>query len=417
MTSTDDYNEVIRHLRENFPGFYPIIVPTKRRNKKKCKCKDGEESPKRQQCAPVQSYVPCPPCPPIPPAPPTVPPILPPLIPFGKRAITTWRINYLVSNKFNDAAHIDEDLLDPWGIAILNTQLWVINDGTDVITNYDLFGNKLLGSIDIRESAHHSSHPTGIAINCNGGFSITDGVNSKSSIIMTATKYSTVHGFNPSLDPQYAYIVLDGQLTGQVIEYRGLTIVNGILYLADFFGRKIDVYDSNYVKLANFPFVDGDTCDPIPMDYGPNNIVNIGCYLFVIWAKKDPTLLITDLPGPGNGYISVFNLDGSFVRRFTSRGVLNSPWGMIPAPAECGFPPGSFLVANNGDGRINVFDCDGRYVGPMLNQCGIPIVIEGLRGLAPYYVPGCSEIYFTAAADENIDGLVGSLVPDCSIII
>jgi uncharacterized protein (TIGR03118 family) len=137
--------------------------------------------------------------------------------------------------------------------------------------------------------------------------------------------------------------------------------------------------------------------------------------MYVLWARKDPNVTIHDLDGPGHGFISVFNLDGSFVRRFTSRGVLNSPWAMIPAPCECGFPPGSFLVGNNGDGRINVFDCNGRYVGPMLNMAGIPIKIEGLWGLAPHYTD-FSEIFFASAPDENTDGLVGSIVRDQVIL-
>jgi hypothetical protein len=87
---------------------------------------------------------------------------------------------------------------------------------------------------------------------------------------------------------------------------------------------------------------------------------------------------------------------------------------MIPAPCECGFPPGSFLVGNNGDGRINIFDCNGRYVGPLLNQSGLPVVIEGLWGLAPHYTD-FSEIFFTSAIDEDLDGLLGSLTRDQTI--
>ena len=200
-------------------------------------------------------------------------------------------------------------------------------------------------------------------------------------------------------------------MTGEVSVFKGLAIANNILYLADFFQAHIDVFDSNYNRLNGFYFMDNDTSDPIPLDYGPNNIVHIGCYMYVIYARKDPNIPIHDLNGPGNGFVSVFNLDGSFVRRFTSRGVLNSPWAMIPAPCECGFPPGSFLIGNNGDGRINIFDACGKFVGPMLNQAGLPIVIDGLWGLAPHYA-NFNEIFFTAAPDQLIDGVVGSIVKD-----
>src|SRR5436309_2055835 len=44
-----------------------------------------------------------------------------------KRAVTTWKVNYLVSNIPGEAAHLDPDLVDPRGILILNNQLWVMN--------------------------------------------------------------------------------------------------------------------------------------------------------------------------------------------------------------------------------------------------------------------------------------------------
>lgn len=332
--------------------------------------------------------------------------------PFGpRRAVTTWRVNYLVSNRTNQAAHSDPDLINPWGIVVFQNQLWVVDGSADAITNYDLFGNKLLGTISVRNATHNSSFPTGLAINCGGGFSVSNGTTTKSAQFITASEHGTVHAFNPNVDPLNSYLVLNQQLTGVVSVYKGLAIANGILYLADFFQARIEVFDSSYNRLVGFHFIDGDTSEPIPLDFGPNNIVHIGCHLYVLYARKNPDVPIHDLDGPGHGYISVFNLDGSFVRRFTSRGVLSSPWAMIPAPCECGFPPGSFLVGNNGDGRINVFDCSGKYVGPMLNQGGTPIVIEGLWGLAPHYTD-FSEIFFASAPDEDIDGLVGSIVKD-----
>lgn len=331
-----------------------------------------------------------------------------------RRSVTTWKINYLISNRPNQGSHLDPEVINPWGIVIYNNQLWVVNGSTDRITNYDLFGNRLLGSVTVRDAAHNSSFPTGIAINCGGGFIVSNGSISKSGLFVTATEHGTVHVYNPTVDALNTYLVLNKQLENEVAVFKGLAVANGILYLADFFHSHIDVFDSSYNRLNGYHFIDGDTSDPIPLledGYGPSNIVHIGCFLYVLWGRKDPNVPIHAIAGPGFGFISVFNLDGSFVRRFTSRGVLNNPWGMIPAPCECGFPPGSFLVSNHGDGRINVFDCAGRYVGPLLGQTGLPIFIDGLRGLAPHYTE-FSEIYFTAATDEDIDGTVGSFIRD-----
>lgn len=332
-------------------------------------------------------------------------------IEIPRRCVTTWRVNYLISNRHNFAAHDDPNVVDPWGIVIYNNQIWVVNNGTDSLTNYDLFGNKLLGTISLRNAVHNSSYPTGLSINTGGGFPLTNGTVTKSAQFITGSEHGTVHAINPGVDSLTSFLVINQQLTGQTVVYKGLCIVSGVLFLADFYQNKIDVFDSNYNQLLNYHFIDGDTTDPIPLDYGPYNIVHIGCYLYIIWARKDPNVHLQALAGPGEGYISVFNLDGSFVCRFASRGALNKPWAMIPAPCEPGLPPRSFLVSNNGDGRINIFDCKGRFVGPLLNQAGLPICIEGLRGLVPHY-NDFSEIVFSASTNENFDGLIGSIVKD-----
>lgn len=334
-------------------------------------------------------------------------------------SVTTWKINYLVSNIAGVAANLDTNLINPWGIVVYNNQLWVVNGTSDGISNYDLFGNRISNTTFalVRDAAHNSAFPTGLAINCGGGFPIVPagnnaiGFGARSALLLTASEFGTVHAYSPLVNNNTTYLVLNMQLTGKTHIYKGIAIANNTLYLPDFYHGTIDVFDSSYNQLVGFHFIDGDTSDPIPLNYGPNNIVHIGCYLYILYARRDDVVTTHDLDGPGHGFISVFNLDGSFVRRFTSRGVLNSPWAMIPAPCECGFPPGSFLVGNNGDGRINVFDCNGRYVGPMLSQSGLPIVIPGLWGLAPHYVD-FSQIFFTSSADEDTLGLVGSLVKD-----
>lgn len=342
---------------------------------------------------------------------------VPMINPYGpRRSVTTWRVNYLVSNRNGWASHLDPDVVNPWGIIIYNNQLWVVSSGTDSVLNYDVFGNKMIGVIGLRSAVHISSYPTGIAVNCGGGFSVSNGTFTKSSLFLVCTQHGTVHAFNPLVDPVNSYIVLNTQITGEISVFKGLAIANNNLYLANFFQGHIDVFDSYYNRLNNFTFIDGDTSDPIPADYGPNNIVHIGCFMYVLWARKNPNVILTSIDGPGHGFISVFNLDGSFVRRFTSRGVLNSPWAMIPAPCACGIPPGSFLVGNNGDGRINIFDCNGKYVGPMLAQSVLPIVLEGLWGLAPHYTD-FNEIFFSSSPNQDIDGTVGSLTADQVVII
>lgn len=333
--------------------------------------------------------------------------------PCSKNATTTWRTNYLVSNRDNGAAHVDNSLINPWGIVLYNDQIWVANGGTDTITNYDLFGNKLLGSISIRSASQIASYPTGIAINCTGAFSVTNGTMTRSALLLVASEHSTVNAYNPLIDPLVSNVVFNVWKDGRLGVYKGIAIVNNTMYLADFYHKKVELVNVDYLPIVGptYQFIDVDTSDPIPSDYGPTNVVHLGCFMFVLWAKQSPNNPIFAQDGPGTGYISIFNLDGSFVRRFASRGVLNNPWALIPAPCEAGFPPHSVLVSNHGDGRINIFDSVGRYVGPLLGQSGLPLTIDGMRGLAPHY-SNFNEIYVTAASNDNTDGTIASLVKD-----
>jgi len=329
-----------------------------------------------------------------------------------KNIITTWQTRYLVSNLENKAAHLDKNLIDPIGLVIANNEIWVANSFTDTLTSYDLHGNKLHVPVRIKSISNNSGFPTGITVNNSGEFAVSNGIRMAPSFIMAVTNVGTIHAYNFSINSEKSFIVTNEMLSGFVTVYKGCAIVGNYLYCADFYNLKIDVFNGKYILLNSFPFVDGDLADPLPPDYGPANIAHIGCYLYVVYCKQAPTINIDMFSGPGNGYVSIFNLDGTFVRRFHSRGVLNAPWGIIPAPCECGFPKNGILIGNNGDGTINIFDCAGVFCGKLLTPAGIPFSIIGLWGLATYY-KCTNEIFFTAAPAGNTDeGILGSLVVD-----
>ena len=92
--------------------------------------------------------------------------------------------------------------------------------------------------------------------------------------------------------------------------------------------------------------------------------------------------LVSDVPGPGNGYVDIYDTSGNFVKRFASNGALDSPWGMTIAPAGFGRFAGHLLIGNFGDGTIDAFDpVSGAFVGALTDTNGVPIAIEGLWGL------------------------------------
>jgi hypothetical protein len=168
----------------------------------------------------------------------------------------------------------------------------------------------------------------------------------------------------------------------------------------------------------------------------------VGSWLFVTYAKVGPTG--DDVKGPGNGFVSIFKPDGSFVSRFASRGPLNSPWGITTAGGtfldkddmddnddmddhggnnkngngnnhgggKDDHSDSVVLVGNFGDGRINAYSLTGKFLG-QLKSHKHTIVIDGLWALSfpPTGSPiDQSRLYFTAGPDEEKDGLFGYLI-------
>ncbi|HSC38105.1 MAG TPA: TIGR03118 family protein, partial [Chitinophagaceae bacterium] len=209
--------------------------------------------------------------------------------------------------------------------------------------------------------------------------------------------------------------------------YTGLTLAsNGganYLYAADFRGGKIAVWDNAFTPVS-MPFKDPN----LPSGYSPFNIQIVGSWLYVLYAKVGPDG--EDQAGAGNGYVSIFTTAGVFVKRFASRGTLNSPWGIAATPA--GFfddmdgdkddgksktiiPESVLLVGNLGDGRINVYSEGGDFIG-QLKSHGRTIVIEGLWALS--FPPATAttidpnRLYFTAGPDDEKHGLFGYIIKD-----
>jgi uncharacterized protein (TIGR03118 family) len=154
--------------------------------------------------------------------------------------------------------------------------------------------------------------------------------------------------------------------------------------------------------------------------YAPFGAQVLDGHLFVTYALQDATRH-DDVAGPGNGYVDIFNFDGTLFQRLVSQGgEVNSPWGLDIAPAGFGDVAGKLLVGNFGDGTISVFDLlTGSFAGKLLGQDGNPIAIDGLWGLMNGNGGSggdANKVYFTAGLNGEQDGLFGSLsaVPEPS---
>ena len=318
-----------------------------------------------------------------------------------------FTVQYLVSNVLNLAINPDPNLLDPWGIIIVNDIVWVANAGSGLITRYDLLGRRLLPVVNVFGPNNNIAQPTGIDSNDDlSAFIMVNGPITGPSLILTATRDGTINGYNFDIDHDNSILLIDNSKKNSV--YTGLAVACSVLYVADFYNQKIDVYDKNLKKISDCDFVDECYKDPIPKDYAPYNIINIGDLLYVTYAKQSPLDNQYPLCGRGFGYVNIFNLRGKFVRRFASCGTLNVPWGLSCAPSWFSYPPGSIMVANFGDGKINIFDHDGKCLGNLHDEFYNEICLEGLRGITVN--PNYDRIlYWTENANNLRESFMGTI--------
>jgi uncharacterized protein (TIGR03118 family) len=154
--------------------------------------------------------------------------------------------------------------------------------------------------------------------------------------------------------------------------------------------------------------------DPaIPDRFAPFGIQNIDGDIFVTYAKQDAAAE-DDVAGRHLGYVDEFDTSGNLVRRVASRGPLNSPWGVAPAPRSFGRAGGALLIGNFGDGRINAYDPhDGRFVGALRAANRRPLRIDGLWALrfGNGVIGTPDTLLFTAGPDHEAHGLFGELTP------
>lgn len=164
--------------------------------------------------------------------------------------------------------------------------------------------------------------------------------------------------------------------------FKGLALGNNgsgnSLYAANFRAGQVGVFNSSFAPTS----LAGSFTDPnIPAGYAPFNIQNINGSLVVTYALQDADKE-DDVPGAGHGFVDRFDLNGNFLGRLISGGVLDSPWGLVVAPAGFGSFGGDLLIGNFGDGRINAFDnVTGAFLGSLNDTSGNPLEIEGLWAL------------------------------------
>jgi len=304
------------------------------------------------------------------------------------------------------AGRTDVSLKNAWGIAIGPTGIfWISSNHTGSTAVYDYNGAQIKAAVNIPLNANPTgASPTGVVLNTTTDFVIPG---NNTSLFIYATEDGLLSAWN-STTAGTTMTVADRSSAGAV--YKGLTIGSdggsNFIYATDFHNGKIDVFDKNFAYVSTKPFSD----PAIPTGFAPFNIQNIGGQLYVTYAKQMAPDNHDDQSGAGNGYIDVFTTSGTLVKRFASQGMLNSPWGIVQAPAGFGQGSNMILVGNFGDGRISVYQSDGTYVGQLMKN-SVVISIPGLWAITFDSIAPADPnvLYFTAGPNEESHGLFGYL--------
>ena len=331
----------------------------------------------------------------------------------------------LVSDIPGLAKITDPDLVNAWGISSGPTlPFWISDNGKGVATLYavpasgspSVSKNSLTVTI-LPATGAATSAPTGQVFNDTTGFDLKNGRGK--ALFLFTSEDGAITGWNGGAD---AVVRVDNGNTDPLKNsvYKGLAISNdngGTLYATNFRFGRIDAFDSNFAPTLTAPT---DFVDPnLPKGYAPFNDKVINGELYVTYAKQDAEKH-DDVPGAGNGFVDIFNLDGTLKERLISRGALDSPWGLEIAPASFGSFAGDLLVGNFGNGMINAYDPNtGAPKGTLDGRDGNPLVIDGLWGLTigngSAAGGSLNTLFFTAGPNGESDGLFGSLaVPEPS---
>ena len=377
--------------------------------------------------------------------------------------------NLVANNASFHPQIVDPHMADSWGIALrppgAGGHIWVNNamSGTSVEYIGDVNGVPLhqdgLKTVTLdtpKWTDHGYAFVTGLAYNSAMDikgqpieFPVTGAANNNStnpptplkagttgsSAFIFATEDGCINAWraNTKVAMAEAPIMVDYSKTSAHMPYRANCVFSGAaltvnaynspayakshgnhFFATDFRNNAIMVFDNKWNDVtARFHF-------HAPKGVGEMhvfNIADIAGHLYVTYAKfstnSDEGMEEEDGLGKGFGHVVEYNEDGSLVKDFNDKGMLNAPWGLALAPAKFGKFGGDLLVSNLGDGTIAAFNpTTGNYVDELKDPSGKTIAIDRVWGLAfgnGVSLGDANSLYFTAGPNNEYDGLFGKL--------
>jgi uncharacterized protein (TIGR03118 family) len=341
----------------------------------------------------------------------------------------SYSLTNIISDGYVPATVTDPGFIDPWGISG-PTDFWI----DTAVTGYS-YVNFANGAIQFKTTIPAASgtgpgQPTGTVFNSTSGFLLS---NAAKASFLFASLDGTIWGWNGKLGTTGSISLKAIDNSSAKAVYTDIALdpsAGGTVLLAANFGAggKVEVYNQSFAPAT----LAGSFTDPnVPAGYAPYAIHVISNQVYVTYMLRSTTTYSETL-GPNTGFISVFDVNGNFIKRAITGGNLNAPWGMALAPTGFGIYGGDLLVGNLGDGVINVYDPNTyAYLGQITDATGAPILSKYPgAGAASSYV-GLWEIvfgngvvngtpsttnagdpntlYFAAGLDAETHGVFGSI--------
>src|SRR5213082_1396434 len=110
------------------------------------------------------------------------------------------------------AQHVDENLVNPWGMSVSPSgTIWVSDNGTGVSTLYHQDGTAVSLVVTIPTAARNKDggNPTGVVFNSTAFFKVSLNGNSQPSLFIFVSEDGSISGWNPALDQTHALIAVD----------------------------------------------------------------------------------------------------------------------------------------------------------------------------------------------------------------
>src|SRR5262249_23835251 len=324
----------------------------------------------------------------------------------------------LVSDGAVPAGLTDARVVNAWGLVSGPTTPWWISDnGTGLTTLYNVGTGAITNTFTVPGAGGQQGTPTGVVFNGGTGFVVNNGLGTSPARFIFASEDGTISAFRG------APIVTVVPKSASGAGYKGLAIDSAtagtLLYATNFHAGTVDVFDSTFTPVHKpGAFVDPD----LPAGYAPFGIQNLDGTIYVTYALQDADKH-DDVPGQGHGFVNAFDTPGNLLHRVASNGQLNSPWGLVLAPAHFGTFGDGLLGAHFGAGLTRTVDPpkvpgagEFQSAAPLPSANGPPLEIDGLwalsfgQGAANNANGATNTFFFTAGPFEEGHGLFGSLV-------